>query len=51
MGPSGFAYRLEGDPDDRFGEEDGRDEYDVNWDEDFDGRRDHVRARTRTATP
>lgn len=44
MGPSGFAYRLEGDPDDRFGEEDGRDEYDVNWDEDFDGRRDHVRG-------
>ena len=44
VGPSGSAYRLEGDPDDRFGEEDGWDEYDVNWDEDFDGRCDHVRG-------
>lgn len=43
-GPSGFAYRLEGDPDDRFGEEDGRDEHDVDWDEDFDGWRDRVRG-------
>ena len=42
VGPSGFAYRLEEDPDDRFGEEDGWDEYNVNWDEDFDGWCNHV---------
>jgi len=42
VGPSGFAYRLEDDPDDQYGEEDDWDEYNVNWDEDFDGWCDHV---------
>ena len=42
VGPSGFAYRMEDDEEDWFSGDDEWPEYDVNWDEDFDGWNNHV---------